>query len=682
VLGGRTATKAPPASGIGTRRRDIQGLRALAVVFILAFHAGLPVPGGFVGVDVFFVISGFVITAMLLRELDATGGIDLVGFYSRRARRLLPALGVVVVAVAIAAAVVLSPLGAQRRTAKTGIATSLFSANVALLGTRTGYFDPPAEGNPLIHTWSLAVEEQLYLVFPVFLYAGWRLARHRVRRLSSRRALALVLSVACAGSFVISVVLTRHSAKAARVAFYAMPARAWEFGAGALLALSIPVLMRLHRTIAIIAGIGGIALLALATQLLDPSSAFPGPSALLPVLGAALVLISGTPTTVGVPRILGTPVLVRLGDVSYGWYLWHWPAIVFTRALWPQANAWALTCVALLAILPAWISYNLLEQPFRVARSMVGWPAFRMAVVALTVPATACAALLVSAQIAVSTTAIERRQAYLSPHAGGPPCDGPPVGQTGPGCTWKAVEGRGQVLLIGDSNAAQFSEPAASAANRQSLDLTLATISECPFVDLVVGYAHAFHGARCRTFFSRSLAAIREARPELVVIASSSSNYFNFRHKYRFESPYTGERATTADALAPLWEEGLASVLRQLHEAGIPAVVIHTVPHFPHFSLLECPAYRMYLDDGACATSLTRQEVAVQQREALASEARAVAAVPGAVGVDFTADLCDAERCPTKRGDVWLYKDSAHLSVQGAVSLTARFDELIQRNAR
>jgi len=663
------------------RRADIQGLRAVAVAAVVAVHVyGWPATG-YLGVDVFFVISGFVITAMLLRELDATGAIDLVGFYSRRARRLLPALAVVVVTVAVAAAVLLSPLGSQQRTATTGIATSLFAANVELLGRGTGYFDPPAEQNPLLHTWSLAVEEQLYLVFPVCLYAGWSVARRRVRRLSSRRVLSVLLGVACVGSFAISVVLTQHSARAARLAYYAMPARAWEFGAGGLIALAVPVLIRLHRTVAVIAGIGGMALLALATHVLEPGSAFPGPSALVPVIGTALVIIGGTSSTVGVPRVLGMRWFVRLGDVSYGWYLWHWPAIVFTRALWPETNPWALTAIALLSVLPAWISYHRVEQPIRVAHSMVGWPAFRMGAVALTVPATACAALLLSAQVAGSTAAIERRQAYLSPHAGGPPCDGPPVGQTGPGCTWKAVDGRGQVLLIGDSNAAQFVEPAATAANRQNLDLTLATISECPFVDLTVGYAHAFTGVRCRTFFTRSMAAIREARPDLVVIASSSSNYFNFRDTFRFESPFTGERASTADALARLWEEGLASVLRQLHEAGIPAVVIHTVPHFPGFSLQACPAYRMYLDAAACGKSLTRQQVAVQQRDALASESRAVAAA-GAVGVDFTTELCDPERCPTKRGDVWLYKDSAHLSVQGAVSLTARFEDLIRRNVR
>lgn len=682
MLEGRTAKPAAPTSGTGIRRRDIQGLRALAVVLIVAFHAGLPVPGGFVGVDVFFVISGYVITAVLLRELEGTGAIDLVGFYSRRARRLLPALAVVVVAVAITAALVLSPLGSQQRAATTGIATSLFAANVDLLRTRTGYFDAPAETNPLLHTWSLAVEEQLYLAFPVLLWAAWRLARRRVHRLSSRQAMAAVVSVACAGSFGVSVLLTRHSPRAARLAYYAMPARAWEFGAGALLALSVPVLTRLPRKIAVVAGITGIVLVALAARLIQPSSDFPGLSALLPVAGTALLLIAGMSTTVGVPRLLGMRLFVWLGDVSYGWYLWHWPAIVFTRALWPTANVLALTSAGLLSLLPAWGSYRRVEQPFRVAHSMVGWPAVRMAAVALAVPATACATLLLSAQVARSTGPIERRQAQLTPHAGGPACDGPPFGQTVPACTWKAVNGRGQVLLIGDSNAAQFSEPAALAANRQGLDLTLATISECPFVDLVVGYAHRFNGGRCRTFVERSLTAIQAARPDLVVIASSSSSYLNFRERFRFEDPYTGERATTAAETARFWEEGLSSVLRRLHEAGIPTIVVHTVPHFPAFSLHACPAYRMYLRDAACATSLTPREVMVQQREARAAESRALVAVPSAIGVDFTDDLCNSDGCPTRRGDVWLYKDSSHLSVQGALTLTSRFDELIRVNAR
>src|SRR4029077_15604359 len=159
------------------RRLDIQGLRALAVLAVVAFHAGLPFPGGFVGVDVFFVISGFVITSMLQREWEATGRIRFGAFYLRRFKRLTPALALMVVVTAIVSALVLSPLGAQQTVAETGVGAMLLVANGVIAGNTGGYFDAPAAANPLLHTWTLSVEEQFYLAFPAILALGWFLTR-------------------------------------------------------------------------------------------------------------------------------------------------------------------------------------------------------------------------------------------------------------------------------------------------------------------------------------------------------------------------------------------------------------------------------------------------------------------------------------------------------------------------
>src|SRR4051812_28766373 len=180
VLGGRTAAGTP-------RRADIQGLRAVAVLLVVAFHAGLPVPGGFRGVDVFFVISGFVITAMLVAELESSGRLDLRRFYVRRARRLLPALALMLTVVLLLGAL-LSPSATQHMTALTGVAASVFAANGYLLGLGTGYFDVRADLNPLLHTWTLAVEEQFYIVFPALLLASWRLGMRR--KITTARAAA------------------------------------------------------------------------------------------------------------------------------------------------------------------------------------------------------------------------------------------------------------------------------------------------------------------------------------------------------------------------------------------------------------------------------------------------------------------------------------------------------------
>jgi peptidoglycan/LPS O-acetylase OafA/YrhL len=166
------------------RRADVQGLRGIAVLLVVLYHAGLDVPGGFTGVDVFFVISGFVITGLLLRELDASGSLDLRRFYARRIRRLLPALAVMLTVVA-AVGLLASPVGAQVTTAHTGIAASLFAANAYLYRLGTGYFDVRTTLDPLLHTWTLGVEEQFYLVFPALLLAAWRVARGSPRLVAS-----------------------------------------------------------------------------------------------------------------------------------------------------------------------------------------------------------------------------------------------------------------------------------------------------------------------------------------------------------------------------------------------------------------------------------------------------------------------------------------------------------------
>lgn len=313
----------------GHRRADIQGLRAIAVLLVLAYHAGLPLPGGFRGVDVFFVISGFVITAMLLRQLSAGGTISLRRFYLQRARRLTPALAAVVLAVAAASVFLESPLGEQQVTSRTGIAALLLSANYAIHGTVGGYFDAAAEQNPLLHTWSLSVEEQFYLVFPFLVLAAWRIGRGR------RSLLALMLGVAGAASLGLAVATALKGADS--LLFFGSPTRAWEFAAGALLALGRRSNSERIRGGGTAAAAGAV-LLLVAAMLPEGTGSYQLATGLLTVVATVLVLAAGVAGN-AFSRALGRKLPVWIGDRSYSLYLWHWPLVVLAEKALPGMPA-------------------------------------------------------------------------------------------------------------------------------------------------------------------------------------------------------------------------------------------------------------------------------------------------------------------------------------------------------
>ena len=364
----RSSGSRPSAEGSShDKRRDIQGLRALAVLLVVAFHAGLPFSGGFTGVDIFFAISGFVITRTLVNELVERGRIDLPRFYLRRLMRLLPALAVMLTFVALAG-FLFDPAGAVRISGLTGIFASFFSANFYLYSLPNGYFDVSGQLDPLLHTWTLAVEEQFYVLFPVTLLGAWLIGlRGRGPKAARLSAVAAVAAIS-----VVSLALARAWADGRlgaglsapdRFGFFGSPARAWEFGAGCILSLlwvywrRIPVLVGTGFGAL---GVGLIVLTAVATSEGDPLWA----TTFVPVAGACALLFAGAAPANGVSRLLGRGPLVWIGDLSYSWYLWHWPLIVFGRALWPGVG-WIPAVAALVSLGPAWASYRYVENPIR-----------------------------------------------------------------------------------------------------------------------------------------------------------------------------------------------------------------------------------------------------------------------------------------------------------------------------
>tara|TARA_R110002110_G_scaffold318110_1_gene530887 strand:- start:27080 stop:29026 length:1947 start_codon:yes stop_codon:yes gene_type:complete len=647
---------------------------------VVVYHADLGFSGGFVGVDVFFVISGYVITRALTAELGRTDRVSLGRFYLRRIRRLLPALGLMLTVVMLASSL-LAPIGGQQITARTGAAAALFNANTYLMrfGGEGGYFDIDANLNALLHTWSLSVEEQFYFVFPAALFGAWILGR-RVTRLGNRAAVAIVLALVSFVSFGLSWMLTTGRSSflgvdavndlSGEVAFYSSFTRAWEFAVGGLLVMASPRLSNLARRSEWTLSIGGVVLIGYTALRFDELTPFPGTAALVPVVGTLCILAAGEgrPTNL-VSRGLAVRPAQLLGDLSYSWYLWHWPFIVFAAALWPGASQ-ALVIGAALSILPAWLSYRFVEQPIRFSPGTTG----RTLLLAST-----CIMLPIGAAVALN-----RAHHVVDGSANGPNhadiqngCQsGGGIGERdNPDCTWLIRGASRTAVLIGDSNAGHFTEAFVGAASENGITSTMATKNDCPFVDLIT-IKRGERDETCRSFVENSTLELARTRPDAVVIASSSSQYID-GDRWSFEDPATGDVAQTPEEKARLWTEGLTRTLKRLTDVGIEVVVVHVVPIIPNFDSRECSALGLIANSGRCTPSLTLDEADEFRQRAVQAELVA-AARAGATTLDVAGELCPDGVCATRRDGTWIWKDSTHISVDASVMLIPVFSTLFE----
>jgi peptidoglycan/LPS O-acetylase OafA/YrhL len=345
-------------------RPDIDGLRAVAVILVVLFHVGVTaIPGGFIGVDVFFVISGYLITGIITREIDA-GQFSLARFYERRIKRILPALLVMLVSVLALGLILLLP-GDLKATGRSAAAAALSVSNIYFL-RNTGYFDQTADLYPLLHTWSLAVEEQFYVVWPIMLIALAVAFRRR------RAPLTICVTLLALISFGLSVKLMETHPKDA---FFLAPTRAWELIAGAILALLPSPFLRAPARVADALRFVGLGAIFLSAVLLTSSSRFPGVNAVAPVLGACLIVAPwGGEGLLG--RLLASPPMVLIGKMSYSIYLWHWPLIVLFRHYSGVPNITSATEIAALLALTfviAWASWRFIELPCRASPQPLGF---------------------------------------------------------------------------------------------------------------------------------------------------------------------------------------------------------------------------------------------------------------------------------------------------------------------
>ena len=348
------------------KRKDIQVLRAIAVLLVVAYHVGVPISSGFLGVDIFFVISGFVISAAFLNELSQSSKIQVISFYWKRYKRLIPNLAIMVVTVCIISLFTLSPLGAIQITAVTGIGSLFSAANMVIAYSTGGYFSPPAANNPLTHTWSLAVEEQFYLILPLLIVIISKVA-HKKFKLTKKIIFITILFLSLIS--IISAIYDKNldplSLKSEIAGYYSPISRIWEFGFGVMAALITKKTPRKNNLGIFLYG----SILLLIIAVLMPAHYFnlPGVFTLIPVLSTTGIILSRSYEQKLLRNIFENRSLTWIGDRSYSIYLWHWPFIVFSKFLFPD-NHLAIYIGVLLSLVPAFLIYRLIENPLHISR--------------------------------------------------------------------------------------------------------------------------------------------------------------------------------------------------------------------------------------------------------------------------------------------------------------------------
>lgn len=625
---------------------------------VVLFHAGLPFPGGFVGVDVFFVISGYVITAMLQREWALTARIRFAQFYIRRFKRLTPALALTVLVTMVFSAFILSPLGPQQTAAQTALGALFLVANGAIASASGDYFDAPAATNPLLNMWSLSVEEQFYLAFPLLLVIGWRLGRRSVT------TLVAVISI----TSLIGALIGLRGLGGDWLGFYSPFTRAWEFGVGALIALG-GLKFAEHR--ALPAAVTGAVLLIVSMFMITEGTPFPSAWTLLPVVGTALLIMSGTSSHV-VSRALSSPPIVRIGDWSYSIYLWHWPAIVLVGVAFPGVPA---VVAAALSLIPALLSYHYVEEPIR-NRDFTAAQLRRAVAITIGGPAVMTAAVWFTGNAIFGPQLEQQLAPARALHAGYENgCHfGPSSGNTDPTpCAWNADATGKPVYLLGDSNAAQFAEAMIGATAQRNRPLYVTTSSGCPYLDLALQQSqYPGYDDRCVKRNLRLQEWITSMPVGTVVLSSSSEYWLGTRTAVQRD----GLWVTEVDYKVSLFGSSLQRMVERLQQAGHEVLVVQGIPHFVEdyaWNLDACSAQA--LRDGCAATMPLDWS-----RTRTAPVLDAVTAVQAATGmqlVDLAEVLCPDNTCRTVADGFAVYRDGTHITVAMSERLAPDFARLL-----
>lgn len=613
------------------RIHQIQALRALASLLVVLFHAKLS-PGGFIGVDIFYVISGYLITGLIIKEIDLTQNFAFARFYLRRAKRLLPASISILLATAILSWLFL-PATIRANLGKDILAATIYISNYLFAFWENDYQNLNATPSPVIHYWSLAVEEQFYLFWPLIIFALWKFG--------GKRSVFLGILLITTLSFIFSIYLTQS---APIWAFYSLPTRAWELGIGALILFIPPSVIRKRSLLTTIFIWFSVLLMAIGLFAFNDSTPFPGYNALLPTLATSLLIAF----VASWPPILNDISKLRavqwLGEISYPFYLWHWPILVIPSSRFGRELAlWERLLLIALTALLADITHRFLEKPIAV-REISGSRIARYSLAATCAGIISAGGILATSQGDITLpngSSVSIAAVMTKPIIYDDECHANYGDSKLSECLYGDKGSDRNIVLYGDSHAAQWFPALNEIAKNQRFALTSLTKSACPATQVLRIESGAFKNADCVSWRKTAIARIRELKPEVVLI--SGFQHFNYP-----------KNETSRDAW---WFAGQRAAFQSLLGSSPKLIYISDTPH----PLRDIPSCLASGAGEACDT-------------AKKSDPRIAG---GFIKLNPTDWLC-AETCPAIVNGIVAYRDASHLSVEMSRALAPKLSEFLR----
>lgn len=626
-------------------RGDIEGLRAIAILLVLGAHFAIPgLAAGFIGVDVFFVISGYLITSILVREFSESGRINFPRFYANRLRRLFPALATMLIITSIVAYKVL-PATQNLAQSKAAAMTSVWLSNVYFLFADVDYFSAETSTNAFLHTWSLAVEEQFYLFWPILLLLTFKLASAKYKKIS----LSIILVLVAVTSGIACMVLANNWSA---FAFYMMPTRAWQFAAGALIWI-LSCNIDSSRKISNIVGLVGLILLVLALTVIKSDSVYPGLLALLPTAAACSFLWAGGFSNSIIHRSLSIAPLQWFGRISYSLYLWHWPVLILGEQLQPIRGVFSNTLLAFaISLLLAVATHHLIENPVRFGRFKRVKASYQIGVVV-------CIMILLNSQFlrwnshSQELLKSNQNEQFIKATQDAPffykdGCDDWYQSDEVKPCRYGGDTAKKVAVLWGDSIGAQWFPTLIEMYDPKEWNIIILTKSSCPMVDQPFFYQRIGREyTECSSWRNKSIAWLSNQHIDALFIGSTAS------------SPFTDEQ----------WKDGTQGILKQLSK--IPKVYLIEANPTLHFNGPECLMQHSANQCSHVADNSGYEHVARILKDTTQM-------FKNVHWIETASFVCPNNQCSAMQNKEIVFRDNQHLTATFAASAATHFKKQLK----